>query len=411
MGWQERFKLGTFGIDPTKGNASFRGVPFFVDSHKASSGKRLVEHEYPQSRTGKVEDLGPNIRRYSITASLVGDDHMEQRDALRIVSDQGGTGVLQHPYFGKFLAECKLCDIEESKDELRVTRVSLEFVQVADTQITKVVNDTPTRVLGAVDAAYSALQSTFLIAYAIAGIPYNEALQVQKVLGLGITAVDDAKKVVGRIADYFKLVTTMKNQVNTLFSDATELITGIVTLSAFGITDESVFPVDFIIDRRKELKDVQAMWNFSPLASAPSSTVIPSVSSNVLIQSVQVAGVIQASGLSAVMEFSSVEEASTVLTSILQKIDELSYDTETVLPDDLYIALQDLRTAVSEDIDNRSRTLSRLVTYNTNQALPGVVLSNVLYGTVDKETDLLLRNAIGHPGFVGGAPLQVLIDA
>lgn len=411
MGWQERFKQGTLGIDPLKGNASFRGVPFFVDAHKATSGKRLVEHEYPQSRNSKVEDLGPNLRRYTITASLVGNDHMDQRDALIAVSDKNGTGILQHPYFGKILVQCRLCDVEESKEELRVTRLQLEFVQIAETEITKVGTDTTGKILDSVDAAYLALHSTFLKAYAIAGIPYNEGLQVQKVLGLGITAVDDAKKVVGRVAEYFKLSTTMKNQVNTLFSDAEELIVSVLTLSAFGVTDEGLLPVDFVMDRKKEFKDIKAMWNFSPLASQPSSTVVPSAASNALIQAVQLSGVITSAGLVARLEFTSVEEASTALTEILQKIDSLALSTSPVLADDMFIALQDVRTAVSEDIDTRSRTLSRLVSYSTNVPLPAVVISNVLYGDVEREADLLLRNHIGHPGFVGGMPIQVLIDA
>jgi prophage DNA circulation protein len=411
MGWRERFQQGTFGINPTFGNASFRGVPFFIDSHKNSTGKRLVEHEYPQSRNSKIEELGPTIRRYILTASIIGDDHMDQRDSLLAVCDANGTGILQHPYYGKITVQCKTCDVEESSAELRVTRLQLEFVEVSTDELIKVAPNTTVALMDAVSAAYLALDETFREAYAVAGIPYNEALQVQRVLNLGFLAIDDAKKVVGRVAEYFKLAQSMVGQVGQIFAEAGALIEGIVDMSSFGITDEGLLPADFVLNRRQELKDVKRMWDFSPLTTAPSATVIPSVASNVLVQSVQVAGVITAAGISATMEFSSVEEASSVLTAILEKIDALALATTPELPDSLFISLQDLRATLSQDIDAKSRTLSRIVTYNTNTPLPAIVISNILYGNVNGEADLLSRNQIGHPGFVGGAPLQVLIDA
>ncbi|WP_171555545.1 DNA circularization N-terminal domain-containing protein, partial [Shigella sonnei] len=63
-------------------DASFRGVPFSVESDEGSFGRRVQVHEYPNRDKPYTEDLGRATRRLTINAYLVGDDYAEQRDRL-----------------------------------------------------------------------------------------------------------------------------------------------------------------------------------------------------------------------------------------------------------------------------------------------------------------------------------------
>ncbi|MDE2034623.1 MAG: DNA circularization N-terminal domain-containing protein, partial [Pseudomonas sp.] len=60
--------------------ASFRGVGFWVDQAKVPVGKKGQLHEYPQRDLPFFEGLGQQSRVHELTAFVVGEDCLEQRD-------------------------------------------------------------------------------------------------------------------------------------------------------------------------------------------------------------------------------------------------------------------------------------------------------------------------------------------
>lgn len=405
MAWQERFKQGTFGIDPTKGNASYRGIPFFLESNGAAFGQRLIEHEFPQKNKPFVEENGNSISRFTVEGYVLGDDHLDQRDSLIAAVLKGGSGVLIHPYYGKLVVKCKEIRPQESVKSLRKTMLAFDFVEAGEFQFATSKQNTTVTVLSRVDAAYLKLDERFRALYQVASIPFAEAQQLQKTLNLGVTALADAKKVVGRIAEFSVAINTMANTIVSLISDSAELIKNIINLSAFGITDESVLG-NVVLNHTQEFADIKTLWEFSPTTS----TTIASSPNDVLIQAFQIAGVIAAGGVMSKVAFESIEDATNARQSFLDKIDTLALSASPVLDDELFIVLSDLRVAVSLDIEERALSLSRLTTYQVNQMLPSLVISNALYGSLDQEESIILRNRGSHPGFLGPS-LQVLLNA
>jgi prophage DNA circulation protein len=403
MGWEERFKQGAFGIDATKGNASFRGVPFFLETNGATFGKRLAEHEFPQRNTPFIEELGSSVKKFTVEGYVAGDDHLEQRDNILAACAKPGSAILIHPYYGKLTVQCKEVRPSERTDMLRKTLLAFDFVEAGEFQFSSTKVNTAVNVLSKVDAAYLKLDERFRELYQIAGIPFSEAQQVQKVLNLGVTALADAKKIVGQVAEFSYALNRMRDTVATLFTDAAELIKSIVDLSGFGITDDSVLG-DLVVDNTQAFADMKVLWEFAP------TRTIPSGPSDVLVQAMQISGVVAAGGIMSKVTFESVEDAQAARQALLAKIDELVLSESPVLDDELFIVLSELRVAVSQDIDERSVNLSRLTSYSVNQALPSLVIANALYGSIDQEESIIVRNKVKHPGFLG-PDLQVLLNA
>ncbi|WP_338317914.1 DNA circularization N-terminal domain-containing protein, partial [Escherichia coli] len=111
-------------------DASFRGVPFSVESDEGVFGRRVQVHEYPNRDKPYTEDLGRATRRLTINAYLVGDDYAEQRDRLITAIETAGPGTLIHPQFG----EMQGCidgqvTVSHSGTEGRMCRVSFQFVE------------------------------------------------------------------------------------------------------------------------------------------------------------------------------------------------------------------------------------------------------------------------------------------
>lgn len=80
--------------------ASFRGVPFLVESARTEQGLNADEHTFPGRERAeqaiRVQHLGQGPRRYRIEAFVVGADYLDRRDALE-ASVQGSQAVCGQP--------------------------------------------------------------------------------------------------------------------------------------------------------------------------------------------------------------------------------------------------------------------------------------------------------------------------
>lgn len=83
--------------------ASYKGVPFKVQSAEDQLGRVTVIHKFPLRDKDYVEDLGRSARSISITAFVVGPDFAAERDALIKALEDKGPGTLIHPWLGEFL--------------------------------------------------------------------------------------------------------------------------------------------------------------------------------------------------------------------------------------------------------------------------------------------------------------------
>lgn len=100
-----------------KQGASFRGVPFLVDTDSVPVGRRTQLHEFPQRDQPFVEDLGRRTRHYKFTGFVAGDDCLAQRDRLLTALDKAGSGELVHPWFGRLTVTAGECEVSHARNE------------------------------------------------------------------------------------------------------------------------------------------------------------------------------------------------------------------------------------------------------------------------------------------------------
>lgn len=108
--------------------ASFRGVPFWVDSDSVPVGRRTQLHEYPKRDQPLVEDMGRQTREYKFDGFIIGPDFISQRDRLLVALDTPGPGELVHPWFGRLTVTAGDCEISHSRFELGMVRFNLAFI-------------------------------------------------------------------------------------------------------------------------------------------------------------------------------------------------------------------------------------------------------------------------------------------
>lgn len=81
--------------------ASFRGVPFKVETEGlAGGGRHVAIHEYVRSEEVWAEDMGRKANRYRVTAYIANDLADAHGAALVAALTQPGSGMLMLPMLG-----------------------------------------------------------------------------------------------------------------------------------------------------------------------------------------------------------------------------------------------------------------------------------------------------------------------
>jgi len=391
MGWRERYQ-----------EASFRDISFYVPSHEMAGGRRVSVHEFPGRDLPYVKDLGKSARRFSIDAYVLGENYDYTRTILLDALDEEGSGKLVHPYLGIIQAQVLTYSLSETKAELRMARLSISFIESGALVFPTPVIDTVGEVFEEKASALDKMKAAFSTAYDLALSPYTMTQNAINTINKGLDSVDYVKKTMQAVADFQRDLENIRGKVIEIAYDAEELSQNFVDLITFGgdltgdnaITDNNAGPQFF------EMED---LYIFEPDTSIGAED--PSDQIAVLIQ---MSACINAAGLLAAFDFTSVNEALERRDILLNKLDSLMLD---VLDDQLYSALEDLRASVVNDIETRAVNLPRLVDYTPPVSVPALVLSYDLYGRVDREQEIIDRNNIQNPGVIfGGRPIEVLID-
>jgi prophage DNA circulation protein len=109
--------------------ASFRGVPFHVETVEHQAGDNVVLREYPFQDLPTVFRMGEGAEEIKFSAYVIGDDYAQQREQLRKVLT--GSGVLIHPTAGtmRVFVAGKYTIKENPTAEGGIARFDLVFVR------------------------------------------------------------------------------------------------------------------------------------------------------------------------------------------------------------------------------------------------------------------------------------------
>ncbi len=112
-------------------DASFRGVPFQIESVNDKGEKSLAIHEYPYRAGGEVEDLGRKPRIIPLKAVFWGVNYLSGLRALIKAFEVEGKGELIHPVFGSVEVVIRSWDIPHEAERPNYATVSFEAVEAS----------------------------------------------------------------------------------------------------------------------------------------------------------------------------------------------------------------------------------------------------------------------------------------
>ena len=432
MGWRDNYRA-----------ASFRGVPFFVESADSAHGRRQAVHEHAQRDVPYTEDLGRKAREFSVSGYLIGAEYQTQRDELIKACETAGPGVLIHPYRGEMTVECRGLGVGESSSDGGMCMVKLTFLEAGEASYPSAKVDTVNAISAKGNAVTAAAEKSFVSDFLTTGFPAYVAESAATGLadlgefmsapGLSFggdlqAASDFYQQAKGLAADAYSLVQqplNMVSRITGLFgsvrsafgSNAFSMLTSLFDRSPSNYSGSTATP-----SRRQQATNtvaLNALVRQVAIAEAAKAAVVTQTSVTTPISTAAGRGgiAVQASVRPASMQtttsltptvYDSYQAAIKVREELVDRIDT---ESEATPNDEVYVTLSDLRTSVVQAVPNPEQNLARIVQYVPKETLPSLLVAYQIYGNAGRADEIATRNGPRHPGFLmGGNKLEVLAD-
>ncbi len=368
--------------------ASFRGVPFFYDSTGIDGGRRTQTHEFAYRDKPYTEDLGRKAQEIPIEAYVLGDDYMTARDNLLKACNEEGPGELIHPYYGSIQVNCQVISIRESTSEGRIARISLQFIEAGEKFFPDSSPDRSAAVEASSDKLDTAAADDFADTFSVEGFPEHVSL----------SAIKDVTKF-----------------LNTIFSEQADLnlISGFSSLfqtpRSLALSIQSLLSgFEGLGKKKTPSKTLIETCNYgNRIFSASKSTTQARINgnSNAVVNLVRRSAISAASRSAVEAAFDTRNDAESVRDVIADAIDSQAEIT-TEIP--IYLALTDMRAALVQAVPPEG--LPELVAVNVKRPVSSLVLAYDLYTDALRGDEIIIRNNVRHPGFIGPADVQVVSE-
>lgn len=411
--------------------ASFRDVPFQVDSIDWQGGDNVVVREYPFQDLPTVFRMGAGMEEIKFSAYVIGADYHFQRDAL--MAALTGQGVLVHPTAGamRVFAGGKFSVKENPTAEGGMARFDLHFIRAELRRYPVGVVNTAGDAVSKADTARAGAADAFAAQWSTANKPGWVAERSVSRLKSGLDAVwgplSAASAKLGAfnsalISNYQAL----RAQLDTLVSTPRQLADNIATLfelprelgNAAARDLQSAFA--FAFDMRDRIKATGYEVSIVPAVGAglvmygtgnadllAVDTVARSqldaltAAGDQLLESLATAGWVQAT---AAIDLANYDEAMAMRRALADQVGRLLAQTSSAAPatalpaTSWHDAMLLLYTSALADLQTRSRDLVRLTTYTPETWQPVWFISHLLFGTTAYADEILAMNPhIEHP--------------
>ncbi len=393
--------------------ASFRGVPFWWEDVELDGGRRVVLHEYVQRDDAWPEDLGGKPNQYNVTAYVLGNDYLAQRDRLEAALKETGPGTLVHPTRGEIQVVAMPFKVRETTADGGKAMFQLQFVKAADNQYPAATQQTGQAVTLAADEAAELAIEDFEDGWSLDGPAslFDEATGLVDLAASGIEeafsgplmALSDAHDLLADIQGFRSDIMSLVRLPSSLGGRLLGLLRGFGGLG-FG---------NLFGRRRSPLSGYRSLGGFGaslpPVGGSSSWRIQQGANQAGLVNLVRRGAAIEAARASSTIPLRSRDDAVLVRDQVTAQLDEVR--TAPGTPDPVFRAVTELRGAVVRDMGSRGANLARVRQARLPSTVPSMVAAYRLLGDAGRAGELLDRNRplIRHPGLVpGGVDLEVL---
>lgn len=374
---------------------SFRGVPFFVESHELSTGRRLVVDNLPNADANTIQDLGRKTRGISFAAYLLGQDVFRQKQALIDALELGGVGDLVHPYLGRFKAYGGDLNLSEAKSEKEYARVALTFAIVNDSVTGKETANRDALLASAVNQSNANVLEDFTKAFTVVDQANGVVDAAAAAVDAAVDAVFSARESLRNVALFAEKAKSIKTNLSILLASPADL--GSELLDLVGFEDDDATVRNYRTEQDESIA-AAAFSNVTPNTNTGSASDAQTQQNDQAITSlIKQGNATQAAKITPLVTYSSVQDASRMIDALGEVFDAAQL---AALSDLSYYSALELQTQSADYIAQVSKSLATVETIQLKYSTTAITLNYELYGTLENLGDFLKRNAIKDPFFL-----------
>lgn len=394
--------------------ASFRGIPFFVESHEQSGGRSSATHEFMNNESPITEDLGRSAKKLTMNCHVIGDQYFFIRDALISAMESPEPGILIHPYFGILDAQPNSYSVQEDWQQGRLARFSLSFTQIESDETFLSNFDPAIDFINKVTSFLSVIETSVQTTATLANLPAFAVQSTNQFFSdfvLGVESAfqgvslndDDAAKIREKINGMKRRAESALDSVS-IFQDTDGLIStvsGAVVVPSLqnGIDtqanrdDKTSFFQTLLNQNEQQTKESEAASDKTPtrLAEKQNNKTLLFILRAILIA--------RFTEVAAERDFSTLGDAVAIRDQLLELIEA---EKNAVTDSQTFQAFQDLKVAVTNLIPRQGASFSSETTVTLAATTPALVAAYDIDGTIDDFQNFVKRNKIENPLFVSG---------
>lgn len=390
--WKDKFRKG-----------SFRGVPFKIERSTVTGGRRKQDREFAKRDLGNSEDLGRRLKTFALELLVIGDDYFAQRDALEDALNTKGPGELIHPYRGTLKVQAGNYILNETVNEGRLARFSVEFTEAGEIKFPDQVQDDLNQSIDNAEALKDASASVFENIFSVAAQPAFVVESATAKIDAVVDFADNAvKKVTEPVTNFTFALRNIKASVSDLIKTPGKL--------AAQLRDAFDLLLDEFINEPETSERI--FGNFKTLGDDPAFVpVVGNTPSRNKEQENQDAVLNLTNQLVLGNQTQAAVDVDFISTNAaLQSRNEIVQGLDTQLDiagdDDLFQAIKDLQTSLTRALPRTGVT--ELIDIELKKTIPALVIAYNEFEDLNKEDEIVDQNNIEHPGFVpGGETIQV----
>lgn len=364
--------------------ASWKGVPFHVDSSSDEFGRRGAQYEYPLSEENGYKDLGRKIRRFKVEGYLIGADQVAMTVAMAFAAESPEPGMLTHPVYGPQLCACvQLTTSIDYRTAKRRTKLSFDLIEAM-----------PSMAPYMIGAAISALFAVGSTALNVSG--------VRTVWQPTAPAAAVATTISTSLASYVAPASDEESwdAISMLQRGSDPLASPAVVFDTFA---DTIAPIDngTATVRRLHVDALQRLRAWNETVVAASDPALPSVES--LIVSARLAMIRDYALVAAQTPYTTVKDALDDLDFVMAVYDDEERIAINHCDDVLTVAVRDARAVAAQTILSQNIRLPGVSQSAVDGLWPSLVVAHKLYFDGARYAEVENYNPTMSPFFMGRA--------
>ncbi|VVM37862.1 hypothetical protein PS619_00125 [Pseudomonas fluorescens] len=404
--------------------ASFRGISFLIPQASVPVGMKVQLHEFPQRDEPYAEQMGKQAQVHRLVCWIIGDDCFERRDKFMEAVQTPGAGELVHPWLGRLQVKAGEAELTHDFKQGGLAAFAVTFYPDIPLKFPTAKVNTQQQVVKASDSLLDSALARYKSAMA---------------------KVDQARLGLARLRNSLSGVyTVIQQQFSTIIGAFTNL-TGFVqslmnapdSLSSLFSSYFSEFSVDDYLgdDSGSSYRNSVATATQQTEAVASINTVSDSggvdaaAASQATANLVQDALLVQVALIISEMPVASQPVSTATVASVEQQAVQPIVRPEVPVADDVielrdnlneaifeaslkadpehYMVLNTLRQTIVKHLTAVAESGVRLVEITPPETLSALVLAYRRFGDATRESEVVQRNRLRHPGFVPARPIKI----